>query len=69
MDNLSRFEKLLGIHRKHKMSNAGEGELAVASYNCNTKLREVKECFVRLVVTKHRLLTAVHIPQLPPAPA
>lgn len=39
----------------------GRGEVAVASCNCNTKLRKAKECFVMLVVSKHGLLKVVHI--------
>lgn len=49
------------------MSNAVKGrEVAVASCNCETKLRKVKEWFVRLVVSKYRLLTVVHILRLLP---
>lgn len=38
----------------------GRGEVAAASCDCNTKLRKVKECFVRLVVSKHGLLSGSH---------
>lgn len=42
----------------------GRGGVAVASCDCNTKLRKVREGFVRVVVSKHGLLTAVGILQL-----
>lgn len=42
----------------------GRGEVAVVSCDCSTKLRKVRECFVRLVVSKHGLLTVVCILQL-----
>lgn len=69
MNNLSRFEKNVSTcvgSIKCQMLVKGRGEVAVASCNCNTKLRKVKECCVRLVVSKQRPLTVVRILQLLP---